>query len=118
MVVTPKYLMDPDGHMLKLTLGRNYEVLGIEADDYRILNDRNDPVLYSPDAFCVVDAAEPVFWTSSVGEEGERYAYLEAWAQVGFFEDLHDRHTDAHETFWKTLARLYPETAGRARDAG
>jgi hypothetical protein len=62
MVVTPKYLKDSEGCTLALTLGREYEVLGIEADSYRVLNDRNDPVLYEPAAFQVLDWSEPLFW--------------------------------------------------------
>jgi hypothetical protein len=52
MKVTPKVLTAPDGRKISLTLGREYEVLGIEADDYRLLTDEksipfgNDPVLY------------------------------------------------------------------------
>jgi hypothetical protein len=118
VLVSPKYLVDPEGHVLTLTLGRQYEVLGIEADFYRILNDEDDPVLYSPDVFSVTDASEPAFWRPSVGADGERYAYPEAWDKVGFFEDFHDRREDAREIFWRTLSRLYPETASRTRHPG
>ena len=39
----------PDGsHYWSLTVGRAYVVLGIEADWYRLLNDRQEPVLYDP----------------------------------------------------------------------
>ena len=48
MLVTPRHRVDPEGHVLQLTPGREYEVLGLESDWYRILNDQDDPVLYSP----------------------------------------------------------------------
>ena len=100
-----------------VTPGREYEVLGLEADWYRLLNDADDPVLYSPDDFLVLDPAEPEFWRCWAGEEGERYAYPEPWAEPGFFEDFHDRVPAARERFWKVLRRLFPKTAERIRDA-
>ena len=118
MLVTPRYLVDPGGHVLALALGREYEVLGLESDWYRLLNDRNDPVLYSPDAFQVLDTAEPAFWICKRGENGERYAYPEPWAHVGFFEDFHDGVAAARETFWATLPQLFPRTAKSLPDAG
>lgn len=111
MLVTPIRREDSEGHILSLTLEREYEVLGIEADSYRILNDQRDPVLYEPSSFQILDASEPTFWVSRVGEDGERYAYPEAWAYAGFFEDFHDGLPVALDTFWKTLSRLFPKTA-------
>ena len=118
MLVTPKYLVDPEGHELLLTHGGEYEVLGLESDWFRIMNDRNDPVLYSPGAVRVLDPAEPEFWRHKPGEEGERYAYPEPWARVGFFEDFHDRIPGAREIFWAALPRFYPQTAARVHAAG
>ena len=51
MKVVPITKTTSDGRNLSLTVGKQYEVLGIEADLYRILNDPgtkpygNDPVL-------------------------------------------------------------------------
>lgn len=49
-------------------------VLGIEGDDFRLLDDEGEPVLYDPECFEVVDPVEPAFWKSVLGDEGERYA--------------------------------------------
>jgi hypothetical protein len=91
----------------RLSVGAVYEVLGIEADDYRILNDAADPCLYDPSNFTVVDATEPAFWISEIGQNGERYCYPREWIVRGFFEDYHDKVGDTVERFAQDYARLY-----------
>lgn len=100
-----------------LTPGKHYEVLGIEADSYRVLDDRDDPILYDPSGFRVVDSVEPTFWTSKTGEDGERYAYPGQWVG-GFFEDYHDGVRRVRDEFWNDLSRLYPETYEERSQAG
>jgi len=116
MKVTPRMLMAPDGRKLSLTIGRVYEVLGLEADCYRVLSDEdhqpygNDPVLFEPECFDIVDPEEPDFWQCDQGEEGERYCYPPEWARVGFFEDFHDRIPEVRKEFWNGLKKYYPDT--------
>ena len=43
-----------------LTFGQPYVVIGIEADDLRILNDAGRPFLYPPDLFSLVDPGNPL----------------------------------------------------------
>jgi hypothetical protein len=99
-----------------LTVGREYEVLGIEADYYRVLNDPetwpygNDPVLFHPSGFRLLDAKEPSFWVCQIGEEGERYCYPPEWSEPGFFEDYHDRVEVVRQRFWDDLRHYYPKT--------
>lgn len=45
-----------------LTRGQEYAVIGIEADDYRLLNDRGEPCLYPPERFDIVAPEHPVNW--------------------------------------------------------
>jgi hypothetical protein len=75
----------------ELTVGNVYRVLGIEADDLRILNDAGDPVLYHPRAFTYLDPVHPAEWIAERGDGGELYAYP---AELGeprhFFEEFHD----------------------------
>jgi hypothetical protein len=55
-----KTALAPDGtHYWSLTPDRVYEVLGIEGDWFRILDDRGDPVLFDPACFDVIDDIEP-----------------------------------------------------------
>lgn len=42
-----------------LMAGSNYVVIGIEADDLRILNDLGRPFLYPAELFEIVDEREP-----------------------------------------------------------
>ena len=42
-----------------LTPGQPYVIIGIEGDDFRILNDAGRPNLYPPRLFMVLDAREP-----------------------------------------------------------
>jgi hypothetical protein len=83
-----------------LTVGQLYDVIGIEADDFRILNDARRPFLYPPDLFSLVDAREPADWITEFGEDGERYSYLPDLNKPGFFEDFFDQQPKAVSTFW------------------
>ena len=102
--------VDPKGEYSSLTRGHEYDVLGIEADWYRILNDDTDPVLFDPDGFRVTDPTEPPFWQSSIGDDGERYAYPLEWNRIGYFEDFHDRIESVQIQFWDDLKRYFPES--------
>ena len=90
-----------------LTIGEQYEVIGMEADRLRIVDDTGDPVLFHPACFDIVDATEPDFWIASVGEDGERYAYPPGWGRPGFFEDYHDQVEEVRRRFWADHRRLY-----------
>jgi hypothetical protein len=94
---------DPD--YPDLTSGQPYVVLGIEADDLRILNDRGRPYLYPREIFNVVDAREPDDWVSELGEDDERYAYPPPLNSTGFFEDYFNGKPEAIAVFWRALNR-------------
>ena len=116
MKVSPIKLKDSEGHKLSLSIGRIYEVLGIEADTYRILTDPesepygNDPVLYEPECFKITDSKELGFWICERGDDGELYCYPPEWNEVGFFEDYHCGVREARKKFWDLLRTYYPET--------
>jgi hypothetical protein len=95
-----------------LTLGAEYEVLGIEADSLRLVNDRGEPVLYDPACFQITDTAEPEDWVSVV-EDGVRYAYPPSWGQPGFFEDWHDGVPEVRQQFSKELAQRPGQSSKR-----
>jgi hypothetical protein len=73
-----------------LTPNQPYFVIGIEADDYRILNDHGKPYLYRSRLFKVIDSNEPNNWITEYGDDGERYSYPPELNEVGFFEDYFD----------------------------
>jgi hypothetical protein len=87
-----------------LTLGAEYEVLGIEADRLRLLDDQGEPVLFDPACFEITDSTEPDDWVS-VEEDGVRYAYPPAWGRPGFFEDWHDGVPEVREQLAVDIAR-------------
>jgi len=101
----------PDGsNYWSLTVGRIYEVLGIEGDDYRLLDDCDEPYLFDPQCFKVIDPAEPSHWISSV-DDGVRKAYPPKWVERGFFQDRHERVIDVRQEFRRGLVKWCPETA-------
>lgn len=92
-----------DAQYPDLATAQEYVVIGIEADDYRILNDQGRPFLYPQVLFEVVDAHEPADWISEFGEDGERYAYPPALNGSGFFEDFFEDNREAVATFWRAV---------------
>jgi hypothetical protein len=95
-----------------LTFGQPYVVIGIEADEFRLLNDRGQPFLYPPSLFSIVDSREPSDWVTESGDDGERYAYPPALNRPGFFEDFFDQKARAVATFWCVVNRRLA-TSGR-----
>ncbi len=85
-----------------LTPGEIYEVLAIEAGDYRVLDDTGRPYLFPPDIFEVVDPARPAHWiTESL--DGVEYASAPELAAPGFFENYFDGDPEAVRTFNRYL---------------
>jgi hypothetical protein len=99
-----------------LTPGLSYVVIGIEADDYRILNDQGRPYLYPSRLFKVIDSSKPRDWVTERGEEGESYAYPQPLNVAGFFEDFFDAKPKAVATFWRIVnQRLVAANRARQR---
>jgi hypothetical protein len=86
-----------------LTFGQPYVVIGIEADELRILNDAGRPFLYRPSLFSLVDQREPTDWVTEFGDDGERYSYPPPLNKSGFFEDFFDQKAKAVATFWRAV---------------
>ena len=102
-----RYVRKGEYQGLRMTIGKTYEVIGIEADSYRIIDDEFDPCLYKPSQFEILDSSEPDFWVSEIGEDKERYAYPFSWNKVSFFEDYHDGVQVVINQFWNDCGRLY-----------
>lgn len=96
-------LKKPDPRYRDLTLGQLYHVIGIEANELRIINNVGRPFLYPPDLFSVVDAREPRDWVTEFGDDGERYSYPPLLNRPGFFEDYFDQRAKAVATFWRVV---------------
>ena len=87
----------------ELTPQQQYAVIGIEACDFRLLNDRGQPYLYPHHLFKIVDPHEPDDWITEYGEDGERYAYPLPLHTCGFFEDFFDAKPETVATFWQVV---------------
>jgi hypothetical protein len=94
-----------------LTPDQPYFVIGIEADDYRILNDYGKPYLYPPHLFEAIDSNEPSIWVTEYGDDDERYSYPAALNEVGFFEDYFDGKNEALSRFWHVVNKHLSEAA-------
>ncbi len=101
-----------NGQYPDLSSDQAYVVIGIEANDFRILNDQGRPYLYPHDLFDLIDRREPDDWITELGDEGERYAYPPSLNHSGFFEDFFDARQEAVATFWHVVnQRLAMATA-------
>ena len=96
-------LKKPNTRYRDLTSGHVHDVIGIEADDLRIINNAGRPYLYPSDLFSLVDAREPADWVTEFGEDGERYSYPPRLNKPGFFEDFFDQKAKAVATFWRVV---------------
>ena len=99
-----KYLEDQAQNM---TIGKEYIVLGIEGDSFSVICDENEPYLYEPEQFEIIDSEMPKFWLSEKGEDGELYAYPPPWFRNYFFEDYFDNVKGKKEQFWATCKKYY-----------
>lgn len=91
-----------EGITSDLTVGGVYEVIGIEAGSYRILDDTGRPYLFVPGMFHIVDASRPSHWISS-WEDGVEYAYAPELNVPGFFEDYFAHNPEALKAFNRYL---------------
>ncbi len=86
-----------------LTPDQPYFVIGIEANDYRVLNDQGKSYLYPPDLFDIADSHEPNIWVAAYGEDGGPYSYPPELNEARFFEDYFDGKEDACSGFWHVV---------------
>lgn len=101
-----------------LAFGQPYVVIGIEADELRLLNDAGRPFLYPPRLFSLVDSGEPADWVTEFGEDGERYSYPPPLNKNGFFEDFFEQKAKAVATFWRAVnGRLAANQRSRVAQA-
>src|SRR5713101_2446088 len=101
----------PNTRYRDVTSGQLYDVIGIEADDLRILNDAGRPFLYPASLFSLVDAREATDWVTEFGEDGERYSYPPPLNKPGFFEDFFDQRAKAVATFWRVVNHRLAEAS-------
>ncbi|MEJ1356937.1 MAG: hypothetical protein RPU52_08105 [Candidatus Sedimenticola sp. (ex Thyasira tokunagai)] len=66
-----------------MTIGQVYEVIGIEANDYRIINNEKQPYLYNPEQFEIVDPNKPLFWVTEIKQDTHILTSLNCIPHIG-----------------------------------
>ncbi len=94
-----------------LSENQSYFIIGIEADDYRILNDAGKPYLYPAEIFEIIDSQYPSDWITEFGEDGEEYSYPTPLNKVGFFEDFFEQRQEQISIFWHIVNRALSKAA-------
>lgn len=94
-----------------LTVDQPYFIIGIEADDYRILNDHGRPYLYPQSLFEILDSQEPSIRITEYGDNDERYSYPPELNEAGFFEDYFEGKEEALSTFWHVVNKRLSDAA-------
>jgi hypothetical protein len=108
MIVRLRKDLTADLRPIGLSSDREYLVIAISGDDYRLMNDDDDPVIYEPELFDIVDAKEPDDWESELGGTGKRYARPRSVDRYAW-EDYHDGEpvaVAAVKAYLATLGKL------------
>ncbi|MDL2320726.1 hypothetical protein LJC47_00045 [Desulfosarcina sp. OttesenSCG-928-B08] len=96
--------------------GKEYDVLSIEYDDYRILHEPTrfcgpEPTLFPRDLFVITDPEKHSLWICKTDEDGCIDYTFFPWHRPGFWEDFFDGVKAVVDRFFSDLKRYFPETA-------
>lgn len=91
----------PDSESCNPHLSPNteYVVIGIDNENYRVVNDSLEPVLYPKTIFDVLDDSIPTDWVRTDFEDGEYFIDPPQFSEIGFFEDYFDGIESALSTY-------------------
>ena len=70
--------------------GKEYVVIGLSHDHFRVLNERGEPTLFERTQFEVLDESVPPDWVWERYADGEFYADPPGLHERGFWEDYFD----------------------------
>ena len=82
-----------------LTPNKDYFVIGIEDEYYRIVNDDGEPILYPKFLFRIIDRNYPDEWIEESYGEGEYTIQPPEFANNYFYEDYFDGDSKAIKIF-------------------
>lgn len=88
-----------------LTADKEYLVIGIEGDSYRVLDDNEEPTLHDKKLFEIVDPSLPSEWIKTTFDE-ENYIEPPETSAPGFYEDYFDGVPYAIDIFKELLVKL------------
>lgn len=81
-----------------------YQVIGFDDENFRVLNDVGEPILYPKDLFIVLDSSYPDNWVRMEFDDGQYYVNPPELSELGFYEDFFDGEQKALEKFNLYLA--------------
>lgn len=76
-----------------------YSVIGIDNDNYRVIDEIGEPILYPKGLFDIVDSSIPESWIKNTFPDGDYYIDPPELSEAGFYEDLFDRKPEAIKIF-------------------
>jgi hypothetical protein len=94
-----------DNEFWSLTPGKEYVVIGLDFESYRILDDKGEPILFPKEGFQVVDDAIPENWAWDRHSDDEYYAGPAELQLPGFYEDYFEGKPQARKKLAEFLRR-------------
>ena len=90
-----------------ITVGKEYVVVGVSSNYFRVVNDYDEPTLFKCTCFDIIDGAiSEDDWVCHLGEEGEVYANPPGLHLPGFYEDYFDDKEYAIKRFQEYLDKI------------
>ncbi len=89
----------------KLTIGKVYDVIAVEGEYYRIIDDDHEPILYNRKLFEVVDSNIPPDWVETIFDDEIFIEPLDT-LKPGFYEDYFDGVPDVVQRYQQLLKKL------------
>ena len=82
---------------VSLAQGNEYDLIGIETDCYRIIDESGEPTLFPKAYFLEDKVSPPVDWIYRKYEDEEYEYNMPQFSERGFFEDYADNVREAVE---------------------
>lgn len=83
-----------------------YDVIGIDAEYFRIVDEIGEPILYPKYLFEIIDSSIPESWIRYEYGLDEYYINPPELSEPGFYEDLFDNDSMAIDIYNKFLASI------------
>lgn len=93
-----------------LTALKKYIVIEISNDDYRVVNDLEEPILYPKYLFEVVNGKIPSGWLFREYEDNEYHIGPIELSKIGFYEDFFDDMPEAKSLFKTVYDKMLKDT--------
>ncbi len=90
---------------ISLVQGNDYQVIGILANDFQIVDESGEPSLYSKSYFIDFDVAVPQEWVFRHYSHDFYTCYPSEFSERAFFDRYHDRHQKKIDIFNQYVKR-------------